>query len=746
MTQNRKLSLAVSAAATAIALAAPLGANAQQEQRKTAASVLLEEVTVTARKTAESMQDVPIAISAVNSEQIEALKIRSLHDLSIGMPGVVLDDVGTQFGTANYSARGVGMRSSIPSFDPAVGVFIDGVYMGINNGIMTDTFDLTSIEVLRGPQGTLFGRNTTGGAVLINSRDPSDEFEARFRAAADGNPNGDGGINSYWTGSVTGPLTDTVSAKLVGYYNKDEGWFVNEFNGDDSGELEAKMVRTAVSWAASEKLEMTLRYEYQDVDGDGAQSQSHTNGSGIPGTPENWSRNSHKYSIDETGFDNSRLDFVTGELNWDVGFGDGTITYIPGWRDYKSKTKFDFDSQPVFVFHGFQQIDYTQYSNEIRYVGSFNKLSLTTGVNQFSSDLKYSESRELLDGARTQDGGGKQDSDSLSWFGALDYELTNQLTLNTGVNVTREEKDVDVASLVFNVNAPCNVVKGTCPYDFSDDESWTHVSPRLGLSYIMENETLLYGSWARGYRSGVYNMRNTNADVINFGPGPTDEEQVDSYELGFKTDFGGFGRLNGAVYYTTLKDAQRAVLEADPASGLIQTFRNAGDIDIYGGELEANFALSDSLILTANAGYTHAEWDSLQSDLTGDGVTDGKDENLEISSVPKWTYSLGLNHDLQLGDWNLASRINYAYRDKMYTTDNNLGYLDSWADLTAGLDLSSGNGEWIFSLYGKNLLDETNFGGDTQAPATIGPVPLGGTFAPMQKGRTVGVQLEYNFM
>ena len=234
--------------------------------------------------------------------------------------------------------------------------------------------------------------------------------------------------------------------------------------------------------------------------------------------------------------------------------------------------------------------------------------------------------------------------------------------------------------------------------------------------------------------------------MINFGPGPTDEEQVDSYELGFKTDFGGFGRLNGAVYYTTLKDAQRAVLEADPASGLIQTFRNAGDIDIYGGELEATFALSDSLILTANAGYTHAEWDSLQSDLTGDGVADGKDENLEISSVPKWTYSLGLNHDLQLGDWNLASRINYAYRDKMYTTDNNLGYLDSWADLTAGLDLSSGNGEWVFSLYGKNLLDETNFGGDTQAPATIGSVPLGGTFAPMQKGRTVGVQLEYNFV
>ena len=739
MLQNRKLSLAVSAATTAIALTASLGASAQQEQRKSAASVLLEEVTVTARKTEESMQDIPVAVSAVNSQQIEALKIRSLHDLSIGMPGVVLDDVGTQYGTANYSARGVGMRSSIPSFDPAVGVFVDGVYMGINNGIMTDTFDLQSIEVLRGPQGTLFGRNTTGGAVLINSKDPSDEFEARFRAAADGNPNGDGGINSYWMASVTGPLTDTVAAKLVGYYNKDNGWFVNEFDGEDSGELEAKMLRTAVTWAPSDTLEMTLRYEYQDTDGDGAQSQTHTNGSGVPGSPENWSRNSHKFSIDETGLDKSDLDFVTGELNWDVGFGEGTITYIPSWRDYKSKTKFDYDSQPVFLFHGFTQIDYSQYSNEIRYTGSFNKLRVTTGVNQFSSDLKYTESRELFAGARLQDGGGKQDSDSLSWFGSLDYDLTDQLTVNTGINVTDEKKDVDVASLVFNVNAPCNVIQGTCPYDFSDDESWTHVSPRLGLSYTLENETLLYGNWSRGYRSGVYNMRNSNPDVINFGPGPTDEEQVDSYELGFKTDLGGIGRLNGAVYYTTLKDAQRAVLQSDPVSGVIQTFRNAGDIEIYGGELEGTFALGDALIVTANVGYINAEWDSLNSALTSNGIDE--DEDLEISSVPEWTYSLGLNHDLQLGSWNLGSRVNYAYRDKMYTTDDNLGYLESWADLTAGVDLSSDSGDWVFSLYGKNLLDETNFGGDTQVSSSIG----GGTFAPMQKGRTVGVQLEYNF-
>jgi iron complex outermembrane receptor protein len=745
MVKRKKIILAVNLTTAVIALAGSSVSSAQEGQRQSTVSVLMEEVVVTARKTEESIQDIPVAVTAVNSQQIDALKIRSIHDLSIGIPGVMLEDSGTQKNTANFSIRGLGMRGSIPSFDPSVGLFIDGVYMGLNNGVMMDTFDLKSIEVLRGPQGTLFGRNTTGGAVLINSKAPSDEFGANIRIAADGNPNGDGGLNTYVMGAITGPLTDTLSARLVSYSNKDDGWFVNEFDGEDAGASETQMLRTSLLWTPTDEFNLTLRYEHQDTESDGPVSQTHTNGSGVSGTPLNWDRDSHEFSNDERGFDDVDVEFVTAEANWDIGFGEGTITYIMGWRDYESEAKVDIDSQPVALFHSTSEIEYKQFSNEIRYAGTFEKLRVTTGISQFSNELYYGEARELLGGALTQHGGGVQEVDSISWFGSLDYDLTDQLTLNAGINVTREEKDVDVATLVFNQNSPCSIISDSCPIDFSDDDDWTNVSPRLGLSYTMDDDTLLYGNWSRGYRSGIYNLRNTNADPINFGPGPTDPEQVDSVEIGFKKDLDGIARINGAVYYTELQDAQRAILESDPNSGVVQTFRNAGDIGIFGAEVEAQIALSGNLLLSASAGYIDAQYDSVAGDLNGDGAIDDRDKALKNSSVPEWTYSVGLVHDMELGSWDLASRVSYAYRDKIYTTDNNLGFVDDIVNLQAGADLMSSDGSWTLSVYGSNLLDEVNFGGDLGLPDTAGPIPLGGTFSPLQKGRVVGLQVEYSF-
>jgi|CoawatStandDraft_6_1074263.scaffolds.fasta_scaffold01090_9 iron complex outermembrane receptor protein len=745
MIKNKKVSLAVNAATAVLALVGSGIISAQEEQRQSTVSLLMEEVVVTARKTKESMQDIPVAISAMNSKQIDALKIRSVHDLSIGMPGVLLEDVGTQKHTANFSIRGVGMRGSIPSFDPAVGLFVDGVYMGLNNGVMMDTFDLESVEVLRGPQGTLFGRNTTGGAVLVNSKAPSDEFGANIRVATDGNPDGDGGLNTYVMAAVTGPLSDTVSARLVAYQNEDDGWFVNEFDGQDAGGSETQLLRTSVLWTPTDDFDLTLRYEYQDTEGEGPVSQSHTNGGGVSGAPFNWSRDSHQFSNNERGYQEANLDFLTAEANWAVDLGEGTVTYIFGWRNYEFEGQADIDSQPISLFHSTSETEYEQFSHEIRYTGSFDKLRVTTGLSQFSNELHHGEARDLLNGALTQHGGGVQEVDSISWFGSLDYVLTEQLTLNAGINVTREEKDVDVASLIFNQNAPCSILDGNCPIDFDDNKTWTNVSPRLGLSYTMDEDTLLYGHWSRGYRSGMYNLRNSNTDAINFGPGPIDPEQVDSIEIGFKKDLNNIGRINGALYYTELQDAQRAIIESDPNSGIVQTFRNAGDIGIIGAEVELQIALSDNLLLSASAGYIDAQYDSVAGDLNGDTVIDGLDKALEISSVPEWTYSVGLLHEMQLDNWNLASRVSYAYRDKIYTSDNNLGFVDDWANVQAGADLMSKDGSWTLSLYGKNLLNEVVVGGDTGLPNKVGPVPLGGTFAPLQKGRVMGVQVEYNF-
>ncbi len=282
----------------ALAVAVAIGATSvsQPVAAQRGSSALLEEVIVTARKREEGAQDVPLSISAFNSNQLDALKVRDLTNLSVGMPNVALDDVGTTRGTANFSIRGLGINSSIPSIDPTVGVFVNGVYLGVNNGIIFDVFDLESIEVLRGPQGILFGRNVTGGAILMNTKKPGETLEATLRGAVD--TGGDGGINTYLMGSVGGPVTDSLGLKLTAYWNDDEGWHENKFDGSDVQEVEQKMVRGTLVWEPSDRAELVVRYEHTDIDGDGPVAQSHTNGSGIPGTPFNAKRDSFDANYD----------------------------------------------------------------------------------------------------------------------------------------------------------------------------------------------------------------------------------------------------------------------------------------------------------------------------------------------------------------------------------------------------------------------------------------------------------------
>lgn len=725
-------------------------AQQQTDQEPAARSALLEEVVVTARKREESMQDVPLAVTALGQSQLEALKVRNLTDVQFGMPSVVLTENGTQKGTANFSIRGLSALSSIGGVDPAVGVFVDGVYMGLNNGVILDMYDVRSLEVLRGPQGTLFGRNTTGGAVLVNNNAPSDTPEVSARAAVDGNPNGDGGLNYYLMGMVSGPLSETFSARLVAYYNNDDGWFTNNFDGKNFGENETIMVRPSIRWTPNDDVELIVRYEYQNVKADGANGQSHTNGSGIPGTPVNYKRGTFNFSIDEPGHDNRRVDFLTTTLNWDVGFGNGMVTNILGWRDVSAKALLDVDSQPVWMFHASIGIDYEQVSDELRYVGTFGDASVTTGVLYYTNDLKYDEGRYLLGiatgGVRpalTQDGGGHHEVESLSWFGAVDYALNENWVLNVGLNVTNEKKDVKIASLFRNVDDQCDVLQGTCPYDFEDDTSWTNVSPKLGVTYTFASGSIGYGSWSRGYRSGLYNLRNTVPDPA--GPGPVDEEQADSFEVGFKTDFGGRGRLNGAVYYATLKDAQRVVETPGAVSGVVQVLKNAADVEYLGFELETSWALTDRLTFIGNVGYLDASYTKVSYDLNADGAVDGKDKDLTPPTAPDWTYLLGLTHTLPIGSWEMASRINYAYTAKMYVSEDNKSYFDSVGMLGAGIDFRQADGHWAVGIYGKNLLNDVSYTNDTQLPTLLGPLPLGGTFASMQKGRVLGLEASYSF-
>ncbi|MBA6411960.1 TonB-dependent receptor [Parahaliea sp. F7430] len=719
-----------------------------QETRRGTAALMLEEVIVTARKRVEGSQDVPMAISAFGSEQLEALKVRDLNDLSVSMPNVALDDVGTIRGTANFSIRGLGINSSIPGIDPTVGLIIDGVYMGTNGGVVFDTFDIESIEVLRGPQGTLFGRNVTGGAVLMNTKRPSDELEVTVRAAVDKGPQG--GLNQYLMGSVGGPVSDWMSAKLTAYLNDDDGFVDNKFDGQEIGAIRQKMFRPVVVLTPSDDVIVTLRYEHTDIKGDGPVSQSHVNGSGVAPAYYESKRDKFNVSIDEKGSQDSETNSFTAEVNWDIGFGNGTITNIFGWRDNEALSRSDIDSQPVWLFHAPAWIETEQYSNELRYNGLFaDKAHVTVGAYWFTNDIAYHERRELAGiatggvapGAQF-DGGGIMKVDTRAIFGQVDYDLDETWTLTAGLRYSEEDKEAKIASLSKNINSPCNIVTtGDCFYDFRDDDSWNSLSPKVGVTYNLSDEAHLYSHWSKATRSGGYNMRNTSFDPADT-PGPFDQETVTSFEVGYKSSFGR-GKLNVAAFYNEVDDMQREINLPGPI-GVIQLIRNTAEATILGLEIDGTYAITDSLVGFASLGVLDPKYDKVTYDLNGDGVINSLDKKLDMPRAAELTYTLGLNHDLSIADLGyLTSRISYSYRDKSYFTDNNLGEIDEQKILNLGFDFHTAGGHWVFSIYGDNLLNTVKQGGDTQLPDDIAGIPLGGAFSPLTAGRRVGLEVTY---
>ena len=687
----------------------------------------LKDILVTAQKREQPVQDVPLSITAFDADQLDTLKVRDLGDLTVGMPNVGLDEIGMSRGTANFSIRGLGINSSIPTIDPTVGVFVDGVYMGTNAMVLYDAFDLEGIEVLRGPQGVLFGRNVVGGAVLLNTKAPTDQYEARVRSAVEG---GGKAPNIYVSGTLNAPLTDTLRARFTIYSNQDQGWFENEYDDRAFGARDTLMLRPVLSWQPLDTLSLTLRYEYQDRDGDGAAVQNTVR----------FDRRSHDFSVNNDGFLDTRIHVLSTRLDWAVALGNGTVTNIFGWRDAQVDALNSVDelASTTAIRNAETLLRAEQFSNELRYTGVFfDRLQLVTGLYYFTNASDYHERRQLTDDpsgrARVQNGGGLYDVDTLGVFMAGDYDLTNWLTLNTGLRYSREEKETDVTTIVLDLT-PCNIVHGpTCPSDFRDTETWTNLSPKVGLSYRYNDDALIYAHWTRGFRSGGYNLRNTHPDI---GPGPFDEEQIDNYELGFKSTIGGRARLSGALFFSQVEDMQREVAFGLPDGGFAQVIRNTADTDIFGLELEGSFVLTQDLILRAAMGYIDAEYTEVKFDLNRDGTVDREDKALKPPRAPTWTYSLGLLHTLRIGSrYRLVSRVNYAYRDKEYNIDSNLGFNRQLKMLKAGVDLHVNDGQWVVGLYGKNLLDQVRHGING----------LGGAFSPLSKGQVYGLELTYYF-
>jgi len=718
-----RLGLAI--AGTVLVFAVPGLAQAQNR----AADVFLEEIIVTATKRAGGIdvQDAAVAISAYSENQIDAMHLRDLQGIGYSAPSVQLEDIGTARGVANFSIRGLGINSSIPSIDPTVGVFVDGMYLGINAGVMFDLFDLEGIEVLRGPQGLLFGRNVTGGAVLLRTTRPSDTFSLKA------------GGNFYTSAVVSGPISDRLKGKFGWHRNDDGGWHTNLATGDDHGEAETNVIRGALQFTATDRMDHLLRLEHGNSDGDGPASQNQ----GLFGTTN------FDFSIDERGFYDNDWTHGILESTFDVDLGGGEFVNILAYREYNSLTFGDIDASPVFLFHANARTEQDQFSNELRYSGTFDNLHVTTGVYYFEQDLLYLENRLIPPAGLDITGGGTQNTETFAVYASLDVELSDLFTLNLGGRYTNEEKSARVSAIPFNA---CTLDDGCAAADLNDSRTWKNFTPKIGLQMHPNDSTMLYGFWTKGFRSGGYNMRHTAVLIPNE---VFDEEEQSSFEVGIKKDFAeGLVRVNAAAYHNTIDGMQREVNLSDPVVGVIQLIRNTADATITGFDLETSVAITNSLFMRASLGYVDGQYDEILFDLTGDDVVDRADFDLEIPRLAPWSYGAQLVYEADIPWGGLSIMAGGYRRDPAKYTDNNRGSLRAIDNFEARIALTMMDDQLTISAFGKNLKDESTIGGDTQLPPNFAggplfPVPsLSGskaTFSPLNKGRIYGLEIMYHY-
>lgn len=696
---------------------------------------LLEEIIVTATKRAGGieLQDAPVAVTAYNEDQLDALHVRDLKELGYGAPSVQLEDVGTTRGTANFTIRGLGVNSSIPSIDPTVGVFMDGMYYGLNAGVVLDIFDLESVEILRGPQGLLFGRNVTGGAVVMNTTRPTEEFQFKGKVAYET------GDNMYVSGVATGPLSDTVGWKLAAYHNNDGGWFTNLANGNDNfGKAETTLVRGALSFDITDTFDVIVRAEHGNSEGDGP--AAHNGGCvafAFPGVcARRYEYDGFDFAIDEEGNNDNEWSHVIVEANLDVDFGDGTVTNILAYREYDASFVSDVDSTPLFLFHAPARIDQDQISNELRYSGGWNDTYLTTGLYYFSQDLLYLENRLIPPLGFPPPGitgGGTQDQTTWGAFAQVDWQISDSIILNLGGRYTREEKDAQIASIPFN---RCSLTAGCSSYDLVDSRKWDNFTPKVGIQIMPDEETQLYAFWTKGFRSGGYNLRHTAVAIPNQA---FDEEEQRSIEVGMKKDFAdGKVRANVAFYRNRIDGMQREINLSDPVVGVVQLIRNTADATIKGVDAEITAILSDSLAVRATYGYVDGSYDEVLFDISGDGVVDSNDADLKIPRLVPVTFGGEIVYQSQTSFGSFTAQASAYRRDPSFYTDNNRGELREADMVDARIAVGFMDEALTFSIFGKNLKDEVTYGGDTQLPFFPGA-----TFSPLNKGRVYGVEFRY---
>lgn len=761
-------------------------------------SYALEEIVVTAQKRAQSLQDVPISVSAINGDKMSEAGIENLADLSAYVPNLRVIDGGL---SPQMIIRGIGSGSN-QGFEQSVGTYSDGVYTGRSLQSRAAFMDLERVEVLRGPQSILFGQSSIAGAVSLVTAKPTDEFEGMVSLSYV--PEFDETeVNAY----VSGPLTENLRGRLAVRDRKEDGYMDNKTRDEDAPELDEQAARLTLGWDIGE-LTATFKAEVSRMERHGREMTPIDLGLypvlAAAGTHGALQQSSTDVDHDMWADADNKLEFDNDSfvLNLEYSLGDHTLTSITSYSEYEYREdNYDAEVTEVDVISLDMTEDFDQFSQELRLTSPGGEtVDYIVGLFYQTSEQEYQEDATLtvssigldvlgatplpvglLDSLISRDF--SQESETYAAFGQMTWNVSDVLRLNLGLRYTRDEKEGERNQAAYSVSAAPGVslsdivvAAGSPPltvadivadgfnigdHSLKDDYSEDNWTPSINLQYDLTDDIMVYANYSEGYKAAGYDARGINGwtSAATF-PGKSgtqlggdsfffDQEEAETIELGAKMSLlDGAAELNVALYQTDYTDMQVSVF--DGAFGF--AVQNAGEARVRGLEMDGRWRATESLTLSGSLGYLDFEWTDYEA-ASCDGAGSlpaspvsafncdytGK-ENLH---TPEWTVNISANHVTYVGDnLELRSTLDANFKDNHYTSAD----LDPRSEQSAmtvfngRIALASSDDTWLVALTGKNLMDQEMF--SYAAPVAQSG---GGLFVSMMRPRTLGIEGQYRF-
>jgi iron complex outermembrane recepter protein len=759
----------------------------------------IDEIIVTATKRAENVQDVPISISAYSAETLERKGVTEIAAVGNLAPNVTLD-AGTPFSgsSAVLSAyiRGIGQNDFAFNLDPGVGVYLDGVYLARSVGANQDLLDIERIEILKGPQGTLFGRNSIGGAISIVTRRPSDTFGVKAEVTT-------GRYNRLDVkGAIDLPIASNLLSTLSFSTKSRDGYqklipfpgaagFLDESDSfptfgrghpNDFGDYGEWTVRGKLLWEASDAIDVTFTGDYLNQDNNGVASsvlKTHTgpgtgpadprcgflynlcintpaaiiaapigldqfcgvrnsvgtplagvNVDGIPGN-DHFTYGDQFITSDidttyATGNSFSRMKNYGGSVTLDWDLGAAALKSTTAYRRLKWKSAQDEDGSPAQILETSFELNQKQFSQELQLTGDAmdKRLRYVFGAYYFTESGNLHDLVTFPGGLLQIDGNNLLNTKAMAGYANLNYAFSDQFSITLGARYTHEKKKFEgfqsdpnglfyklvlnlppseanrqllctVASLCYTSAA--NIYR-VYPVG-QDTQSFNNFSPKIGLEFKPNDNTMLYASFSKGYKTGGWTTRLTaplpaGSPAQSFGP-----EKATTWEAGLKSELADRKVVfNLSSFYTKYQGIQlNFQISTSP------TLANAGDADIYGFEAELQARPIDALTLQASVGYTHARYKNILVAVTG--VT----TNSSLPKTPEWKFSFSPQYEIELGN-NGAILLNadYTHTSSLFNdTENTLLLKRPATDmLNASITYREPAEKWSISVGGTNLTDD----------------------------------------